>query len=290
MATLNDFVDASPAYAAGAIRPLCYRVIDRYHAYEKCKGNPWSITPSGAHINALKSQFHDVYTRTPYGFGFIGAMRREFSGTCPMCGSRGNGTIDHYLPKGLFPEFSFFSLNLIPCCAKCNNLRNDAFHGAQQDARPVHPYFDGVAADDSLVEIVIQPDYSAPLFVARPAVDPTHPLHDAVKWHLENIIVPAGLERHCQYLWGRLIAMPLTLCGRTPTIDAIRSAFEIRLNDEMGAYSSLNSWDACFYLGLHANDDALEYLRAHLAAKLHDTSHREETGIERALRRRQSLV
>ena len=33
---------------------------------------------------------------------------------CPFCGLNESSTLDHYLPKKAYPEFSIFSLNLVP--------------------------------------------------------------------------------------------------------------------------------------------------------------------------------
>ena len=40
---------------------------------------------------------------------------------CPFCGIGEPTTLDHYLPKEYFPEFSVFSKNLIPICGVCNS-------------------------------------------------------------------------------------------------------------------------------------------------------------------------
>ncbi|MGB7390741.1 hypothetical protein [Marinomonas sp.] len=40
---------------------------------------------------------------------------------CPFCGIGEPTTLDHYLPKEEFPEFSVLSKNLIPVCGVCNS-------------------------------------------------------------------------------------------------------------------------------------------------------------------------
>ncbi|MCY9802678.1 hypothetical protein OTK51_04450 [Vibrio scophthalmi] len=40
---------------------------------------------------------------------------------CPFCGIGEPKTLDHYLPKEEFPEFSVLSKNLIPVCGVCNS-------------------------------------------------------------------------------------------------------------------------------------------------------------------------
>lgn len=47
----------------------------------------------------------------------------ETQGVCQLCGIDSPGTFDHYLPKDIFPEYSVFSKNLIPCCYVCNTTK-----------------------------------------------------------------------------------------------------------------------------------------------------------------------
>ncbi|WP_394497135.1 HNH endonuclease [Shewanella sp. ENK2] len=42
---------------------------------------------------------------------------------CPSCGLLPANTIDHYIPKELYPEFSIFSKNLIWMCGTCNGKK-----------------------------------------------------------------------------------------------------------------------------------------------------------------------
>lgn len=46
---------------------------------------------------------------------------------CQYCAIGEPKTFDHYASKGRFPEFSMFSLNLVPCCGLCNLDKGDAW-------------------------------------------------------------------------------------------------------------------------------------------------------------------
>ncbi len=46
---------------------------------------------------------------------------------CQYCNIGTPETLDHYLPKGKFPEFATFSKNLIPCCWRCNLDKKEKF-------------------------------------------------------------------------------------------------------------------------------------------------------------------
>ena len=60
---------------------------------------------------------------------------------CPYCLISEPRTIDHYMPKELFPEFSILPINLISCCSDCNNLRNTAWVKAS-NRTTINAYFD----------------------------------------------------------------------------------------------------------------------------------------------------
>lgn len=60
---------------------------------------------------------------------------------CPYCGLGRATTLDHYLPKSRYPQFSVTPDNLVPACKDCQGKkgRHVALSGA---AQTLHPYFD----------------------------------------------------------------------------------------------------------------------------------------------------
>jgi hypothetical protein len=64
---------------------------------------------------------------------------------CPMCGTTIHSTFDHYLPASLFPEFSVHVLNLVPCCSKCNSIKDNYWINTATGARLfLHAYSDEI--------------------------------------------------------------------------------------------------------------------------------------------------
>ncbi len=51
-------------------------------------------------------------------------------------------SFDHYLPVSSFPEFSVLSLNLIPCCSKCNSIKGNNWKDAGGSRNIVNMYYD----------------------------------------------------------------------------------------------------------------------------------------------------
>ncbi len=62
---------------------------------------------------------------------------------CPLCSIRESFTIDHYLPKALYPIFSVTPINLVPACKTCNQDKRISFPTSDV-TQTLHPYYDNV--------------------------------------------------------------------------------------------------------------------------------------------------
>ena len=62
------------------------------------------------------------------------------SDSCPYCNMSDVDTIDHALPKSVYPEFSILALNLIPACGACNLRKGQSCH-VKSGYDLMHPYF-----------------------------------------------------------------------------------------------------------------------------------------------------
>lgn len=67
-------------------------------------------------------------------------------GRCLLCGHRKVETLDHHLPKSLYPVLAVVPANLIPACNNCNKLKL-ANAPASQSEEALHPYFDNIEDD-----------------------------------------------------------------------------------------------------------------------------------------------
>ncbi len=57
---------------------------------------------------------------------------RTINATCQYCTLNSVNTLDHFIPKEDFPEFSVNPLNLFPCCSECNSKKsNSCFRGEE---------------------------------------------------------------------------------------------------------------------------------------------------------------
>lgn len=62
---------------------------------------------------------------------------------CPYCTIRTVSTIDHFLPKSEYPNYSITPTNLVPACKDCNTDKKISYPTAKNN-QVFHPYFDKV--------------------------------------------------------------------------------------------------------------------------------------------------
>ncbi len=82
---------------------------------------------------------------------------------CPFCDHRDVSTLDHILPKTLFPVFAVTPLNLVGSCKDCNKAKSTQSPEIAATA-VLHPYFDDVSDQTWLRARVIEADVCAVTF------------------------------------------------------------------------------------------------------------------------------
>lgn len=75
---------------------------------------------------------------------------------CPYCLLNKPKTIDHYIPKEEFPEYSVLIKNLIPCCWECNHAKDELWRKSGS-RRFIHYHIDRFLNNRFLYAKFIQP-------------------------------------------------------------------------------------------------------------------------------------
>jgi len=86
---------------------------------------------------------------------------------CPFCDQRNVSTLDHILPKTLYPALAVAPLNLVGACVECNWVKR-ALAPASAEETVLHPYFDDISQDRWLTAQVVQQDPCAVIFRVVP--------------------------------------------------------------------------------------------------------------------------
>lgn len=174
---------------------------------------------------------------------------------CPSCGEPGRPrTLDHYLPKDKFPEFSINLLNLTPMCDWCQGEKLADYITQDGRKRYIHPYFDEV--NTPLFKIVFAQPYISPLINIAVLDELPPELKRLVSLHLEGI---SFITRFKEFFKTRYISiLRKSRDCRQPNAINIRTILELSLGMEVE--KSINSWDAVLYRSILDDHQLMQYL------------------------------
>ena len=110
------------------------------------------------HRSKLKDQHSilvDFYNNPPTSLAPLIHDRRHNHGLneCPFCGKPVSpGTLDHFIPKKSWPEYSILQNNLVPQCKDCAPIKGDDYHNDKGNAIFLSPIYSKLL---SLVEFKV---------------------------------------------------------------------------------------------------------------------------------------
>lgn len=81
---------------------------------------------------------------------FFEINSQSYNGLCPYCALNESNTIEHILPKEIFPEYAINVLNLIPCCGECNSYKGERYTNSDGERMILNFYTDDVFRDQFL--------------------------------------------------------------------------------------------------------------------------------------------
>ena len=103
-------------------------------------------------------------------------------GTCPFCAHRDVDSIDHYLPKDIYPQYSISPINLVPVCSHCNGIKRT--NGFDNEFNVlIHPYFNDIDMAKWLFCKIIESDPIAFTFYVNPPLVWDETLQRRIKYH-----------------------------------------------------------------------------------------------------------
>ncbi|MGW4786755.1 HNH endonuclease [Streptomyces sp. NPDC004230] len=170
---------------------------------------------------------------------------------CPLCGHGMVRTLDHFLPKKMFPALCVDPLNLVPACADCNHIKGERLP-ADAEATPLHPYLDRIDQDPWLDARVT---HSSPVwldFFVNPPPGWAHILMERTRHHFTLFglgrLFAVQANRTVSNIREQLITM-LDAGGKDMVRAYLADEAATRLADR------LNGWEGVTYRAL-AGDDA----------------------------------
>lgn len=250
----------------GAQRPLWAA---NYAAYRVARGNPKALART-AIAPDIADELYNLYGSVR-GKEIGDIVRHDMAvGACPVCGSDGTGTVDHFFPRRSYEEFSIFGPNLVPACANCNMFAKRGAHmGSGPDDFLLHPYY-----DDRLKKPVWRVGFVGPLaavtFAPMPLPTLGPKLTRRVRYHL-SVVLKREFHKSMENLWPahqEAVADEARFQG----LGAVTVGFLIAETERQLRYSAPkgnhNSWRSAFYRGLLADPAALAFAANAASAKV----------------------
>jgi hypothetical protein len=173
-------------------------------------------------------------------------------GRCPFCGFGHASTLDHYLPKAKYPQFSILPFNLVPSCKDCNTSKGTAIASTAEE-QSLHPYFDHQNFIDDqwlYAEVTETTPATIRFFVKAPD-------------HWDNISKVRVRTHFCNFKLGsryavessnELVSLRDVLGSYCELLgsDGVRMHLEIEANSSASQHS--NSWKTAMLKALVASD------------------------------------
>lgn len=132
---------------------LRLRIRDAYLEYDKWKPELHRLRALGPRLSSReRDDLLDCYKAGCAARDRLYAKIRKLTSVCPYCTIALTTTLDHYLPKAYYPEFSILTVNLIPSCYSCNRSRD--FRSSTGERALIHPYFDTIPNERLLVATI----------------------------------------------------------------------------------------------------------------------------------------
>lgn len=231
----------------------------RVQTYLAVSGDPGSIPP-WPYAQTHATKFQNLYENPAENSvqkPVLAALRSRELQLCPACGEDGTpNTLDHYLPKTIYPEFSITAWNLFPMCDICQGEKGTSTVNALNERLFLHPYFDQFL-DVQVLQLQIGLPYEAPASMTltpHPGLDPGQIL--LVGRHLGNLAIPSRYYRFFKDEYLRLLKLVRKIRDKGQDVTA-----SLELFCENALEKSINSWGHIFYSGVLANPALMDYLR-----------------------------
>jgi 5-methylcytosine-specific restriction endonuclease McrA len=234
------------------------KILSAYKTYKRRKGS----TGIGAlQLDpALAAKLSGLYSgkAAKHGLAWIKQLAKTTKcGYCPMCGAETHKTIEHFLPRKPWSEFSILSLNLVPSCGNCNSKRSNHASSPTAKHRLFHPYFDVNVLSQRLHVTKISGPFVGPTY--EPMV--VSGLAPAVRAKVQNHLTKnIDLDVYQQYCTNRWSEMQME-AREANTAAELASRIKFHAASSLRLYGH-NTWRTAFFSAMESDPTIASWLFA----------------------------
>lgn len=205
-----------------------------------------------------KEALHDFYISPATSYASKVKARRHEHGlyACPYCGHPFKpDTIDHFIPKEKWPEYSIFPNNLVPQCKYCMPIKGQNYHCKYTlSAMYLHPFYNDILSKINFNVNVEFSSESANFIVGFSAPELDAQQKERAIRHLQELQVKRRFREYCEETYQRWKHK-----RRLNKFD-VRDSFMARYRENGSGAKILHNWKAAFYKGILQNQELIDYL------------------------------
>lgn len=167
------------------LRSIIPIIRERYSEYCDNQNNLQNISDSTCSETNKKNALKHCYEQKKKILlnEIISNQSLNLGNRCQYCDRNDVNTLDHYLPKGKYAEFSILGLNLIPCCSKCNSKKGENWKNGEQ-RQFINFYYDSI---DETQFISCSIDFTRDQIIQFQIIDSTSHISEIMKSHCKEL-------------------------------------------------------------------------------------------------------
>lgn len=224
--------------------------------------NKHNKSPNKSEFNKHRELLTEYYEKAPSKLNKLLKIRRNDHGLleCPYCGYPFSpDTLDHFIPKDYWPEFSIHPNNLVPQCRGCAPIKGDNYFSEDDNsALFIHPIYSDLLSklkfkiNTEFVEKNKQINFKVYLILDE---DIDTQSKSRILKHLDSLKLKQRIINYCNRectTWRNKL---------TSRKFNIKIALQQRLNEK--SYADIaKDWKTALYQGILKNDALVNYFNS----------------------------
>ncbi|WP_102504758.1 HNH endonuclease [Salinivibrio kushneri] len=261
------------------LKELEHDLTNKYDGYNEIIFN-YAAKPDGSEFLDHKELLVDYYEHPPTRLNRLVVSRRTEHDllACPFCGNpKEPDTLDHFIPKDDWPEFSINPNNLVPQCRGCAPTKSSKYYcDVDEAAIYLHPMYSDLL---SKFRFKITVGFSEPtkkvsftLTLLRPQSIASSSTERVVR-HFKQLRLQKRIQLYCYRefkKWKSLLTK-----HRFKIEDALNQRLTERPIQARG-----KDWETALYSGILENRDLVNYLNSLASEDLNEGVEETEVEIE----------
>lgn len=216
------------------------------------------ILNKGTFTKDEKDALHHCYTSQTKALNdlkevIISSQTPFYQNKCAYCGIGGIDSMDHYVPKEKYPEYSVHPFNLVPSCSKCNSKKSDLF--IKNECRAIfNPYCD--KEERQVLKLTINQGDSPRNITFK--IDFRHNIY---KEHIARLEIIKKYKSEAIYIFSNLTGMLMSgfygFSQDSPNLENYNKNMKKQLNKsilEVGKERGINSVDYLVYKAFYNSE------------------------------------